>query len=286
MTLRPRRRPFDVTASVIVRTLADRVHLVEAVGRHRPGDQEALRIPAVQRPQHVELARLLDALADRLHSEVRGHLDQTTEHRRIVLEAVDDEAAIELDDVDRERSQMLQRRVPGTEIVEGDAHTMRPQLAQRDGRRFDVADHRRLGQLEDQPRRVEAGAVERMLHVVDETWVTQLDRRHVDRDLQSVGPRIELDGATACLHQHPTTDRDDQFGLFRQWDELHRLDSTAARVLPTQQRFDTDRPTGVDLDDRLVVQDELVACQRLGQARRATPDDRSSSWRMPGWKIS
>ena len=55
--------------------------------------------------------------------------------------------------------------------------------------------------------------------------MTQLHGRHVDGDLQSIGSRVEFDGTTACLHQHPTTDGDDQLGLFGQRDELHRLDA-------------------------------------------------------------
>ena len=74
--------------------------------------------------------------------------------------------------------------------------------------------------------------------------------------------------SSARLLEHPSADRDDQAGLLGDRDELGRADQTAIGVLPAQQRFDAHHRPGREVDDRLVVDGELVALEGAVQRRR------------------
>ena len=80
------------------------------------------------------------------------------------------------------------------------------------------------------------------------------------------------------LLDDPLADRLDQAGLLRQRDEVERRHHAAVRVLPADQRLDADDRDALpalmqrgmragEVDHRLVVEDELVAVDRLAQPR-------------------
>ena len=62
----------------------------------------------------------------------------------------------------------------------------------------------------------------------------------------------------AGLVEHPRSELDDETGLLGHRDELARLEQPTVRVLPPDQRLDTEQRGRRDVDDRLVVQDELT----------------------------
>ena len=79
----------------------------------------------------------------------------------------------------------------------------------------------------------------------------------------------------AGLADHPEVERDDQAGLLGGGDELRRRDQPALGVLPADQRLEARDPTGIELDDRLVGDPELVALDRaakVGLQPEATKD--------------
>ena len=61
-----------------------------------------------------------------------------------------DEAAVDLEDVDWHRLQVSQRRVSGTEIIDGHAHAQLPQSVQNLSHVPGVLDERCLGDLDDE----------------------------------------------------------------------------------------------------------------------------------------
>ena len=67
----------------------------------------------------------------------------------------------------------------------------------------------------------------------------------------------------ACLVEHLAADRGDQSDLLGQRHEGARKDEPALRVEPARERLDRDRPTGLQADDRLVVDADLVAFDGL-----------------------
>ena len=99
-------------------------------------------------------------------------------HDRLDDELVDrigpestDEVAIDLEIVEREMLQVIERAKAGAEIVQREAATPAPQLRHERLRLVDVANGRRFGQLEDQTRGVDARVGERAIDDRDELRV-------------------------------------------------------------------------------------------------------------------
>lgn len=71
-------------------------------------------------------------------------------------------------------------------------------------------------------------------------------------------PRLRL---TTHLAQHPFINTQDEARHIEYRDERIRADEATLRVLPAQERLDTDDLVVVQGDNRLVMQPELVAFQ-------------------------
>ena len=69
----------------------------------------------------------------------------------------------------------------------------------------------------------------------------------------------------ARLSQHPVADRHEQPGVFGDSEEVFGHQQTSGGVPPAQERFDAVDRAGAHLDDRLVVEAELVAFDRAVQ---------------------
>ena len=67
------------------------------------------------------------------------------------------------------------------------------------------------------------------------------------------------------LLEHVLAERQDQPGLLGQGHEFRRPDDASARMLPAHQRLLGDQAAGVEVDDRLEVQRELLALDREPQ---------------------
>ena len=70
----------------------------------------------------------------------------------------------------------------------------------------------------------------------------------------------------ALARWHPLTDRLDQPGLFGYGNEGARRQQSALRMVPAQQGFHTDHLAGAHVDERLVVELELLLLDRLAQS--------------------
>src|SRR4029079_15728031 len=62
----------------------------------------------------------------------------------------------------------------------------------------------------------------------------------------------------ARLLEHPAAERDDEPALLRDRDEVVRRHDAAGRVRPPEERLGPDDGAGLQVDDRLVVEDELL----------------------------
>ena len=99
----------------------------------------------------------------------------------------DDEAAVDLDLVEREALQIAQRRIAGAEIVERDAHADGAELMQDGKRRLVVADQHGFGDLELEPAGRKPGGGERRHDLQRQRAALELDRRDVDGKADVVG---------------------------------------------------------------------------------------------------
>ena len=64
---------------------------------------------------------------------------------------------------------------------------------------------------------------------------------------------------------HPAADRLDQAALLGDRDELARVEQAALGMVPAHQRLEADDLAAAQRDDRLVVELELVAVERVAQ---------------------
>ena len=212
-----------------------------------------------------QLRGFLDPFGGGLDAERVGELGDRADDRARALagEQVLDEAAVDLELVEREALQIAQRRIAGAEIVERDADAERSaaqwssfRVASLPSRKIDsvISTSSRpgaspLAASAPQDRLVERAAVE-------------LHRRDVDRDPDMLGPARRL---RAGLADHPRADRDDQAGVLGDGDELDRRDQPARRMVPADQRLERADAVVLEVEQRLVIQLELAALEREPQ---------------------
>ena len=178
-----------------------------------------------------------------------------------------DELAVDLDRLDREALDVVQRRVAGAEVVEHQPHAEALEVLQHGGRRGALLHQDALGQLEPQALGRHAGLAQDGGELVGQRGLRELAAGEVDGQAGKVdrgvgGPAREL---AAGLAQHPAPERDDQPALLGDGDERAGEHDALARVAPAHERLDPDDPALVEVDERLVVELELVALERVAE---------------------
>ena len=157
---------------------------VEAGLLLRAAEQVALGGVAPEGLQPLELGRRLDALADAAQPEAARQLHDRSDEHLVAGRAAEalDEGAVDLHDVDRQAGEVAERRVAGAEVVDGEEHAEGPQLVQAVPDGLGVEEHR-LGDLEHDPARVDAGAGEDAGDRGDRGGIEQLPGGQVHADL-------------------------------------------------------------------------------------------------------
>src|SRR5271166_766532 len=77
--------------------------------------------------------------------------------------------------------------------------------------------------------------------------------------------RWPANGIAACLAQNPFADRVDQASLLRQGDEVAWCDHSSFWVSPTHERLGGCDFSGLDVDNGMIVNFELLVRQRVAQ---------------------
>ena len=92
-------------------------------------------------------------------------------------------------------------------------------------------------------------------------------RRQVDGDVQIHSLFLPRERLAAGFVDHPVAQRPDQPDLLGERDEIARLHQPSLAVLPANERLHADECLGLEVHERLVVQDEtLPGLDRLAQA--------------------
>src|ERR1700677_3480241 len=88
--------------------------------RHRLTEEISLHRPGAQRPQNAHLVVCFHAFDDAAQLEVAAHFDHPFDDGATGIVRFDilDEAAVDLDLVDRKAADVAQTRIPGAEIIE------------------------------------------------------------------------------------------------------------------------------------------------------------------------
>ena len=177
------------------------------------------------------------------------------------------ETPVHLEVVDRKELEVAERRIAGAEVVDGEVHAHRAQIAHELHRLVRIPHHHAFGDFELEDAGFGPGGLEDFRELGYELLLAELDGRKVDRDRhpRQAGILPGL-GARADLAQRPQSDRNDQTRFLGEVDEFLREQQAPLGVLPAQQRFDPrDRACGhVDLG--LVVHAELAPLQAVPQA--------------------
>ncbi len=233
-------------------------------------EQETLRGHAAELQEVRHLVVDLHALGHGLESErLAEHHDGARKLRSLArLGQAAHEGAVDLEDIDRETVQVRQRRVAGTEVVDREPNAQRLQLAELDQVRLGVVHHRAFGQLDQQALGLEAGDFQRVTDVADQVALLQVPARDVHGDAQALARRdaaAPLLDATAGVLQHPAPERDDLARLLRHRDELPRQHAAVHGVLPAHEGLDAEQLRGLQVDDRLELEEELAPGECLVQ---------------------
>src|SRR5439155_23512844 len=141
--------------------------------------KEALHPIAAGTSQDFELAHILDAFGDNLHPQrVRESSDRVDDRRGLVVVLeLTDERAVDLDRVDRQVSQITDRRISGTEIVDGDLDAKFLERVQLPYCARVVVDERGLGDFERDRRWVDLRRFERLAHALGKVGLVELATR-------------------------------------------------------------------------------------------------------------
>ena len=168
-------------------------HLHDLSNGDRTGEEVALPEGAAHLAEAVSLRRLLDPLGDRLQVERAGEADDRLHEPCLawVVDDVVDELLGDLQLVDREPLQVAERREPGAEVVDRDAHAHGAELCQLGRHALDVFHQGALGDLQDEMARVEPGVGERIADALAEAGLQDLTAGEVDvgRDVLAAGHR-------------------------------------------------------------------------------------------------
>ena len=245
-------------------------HGLELLGRHRAREVVALPFGAAPGREQVQLPLRLDTFGGDRHAELAREPDGGL-HDGGVARALQlfDEIARDLHAVDGEAPQVIERGVPGAEIIDGQPYAECTQLREQPRGPVACAHEHRLGELELEAARIETAVAQRRADRLFEVERrAQLRRRQVHRDVPRQEPRIYPGaGLPARLAQHHAAERHDEPAALGLRDEFPGGENAALRVAPACQRLDAGDAPGHELDLRLVHDEQLARLDRAAQLR-------------------
>ena len=159
----------------------------------------------MQLEQLLELIGSLDALGDRAEVEDAGELDDRGGERGLLAafrHAVD-EGLVDLQDVDGEAADVVQRGVAGSEVVDRELDAEVLQLGEALVRQDHVLHHHALGDLEHEALGSEPGLEEHARDLLDDLGALELSGREVHRHVQRPRLRVRPAGASSRRGRPP-----------------------------------------------------------------------------------
>ena len=100
------------------------------------------------------------------------------------------------------------------------------------------------------------------------TWSWRTERFTLIVSVAFVGQaELQAPELLAGLLEHPLPERDDQAGVLGERDEHVRRQHALHGVVPADERLDAGDAAGLERDDRLVEQTELVRSRCRGRGR-------------------
>ena len=145
----------------------------------------ALQMRRARHAQRLNLRLGLDAFSDDAQAKRTREVDDRVDDRgafALAAHAVD-EAAIDLQRIEREFADIVEARIAGAEIVERDAEAHLPQFVECIGGTVRIVEDRRLGYLDLDAVGLDARTLDTFEHMANKVGAPELARREVDRDI-------------------------------------------------------------------------------------------------------
>ena len=173
---------------------------------------------------------------------------------------------IDLQHIQRKLRQLGQARITGAELVHRQQHPQAVQLLQYLAAELRLTHQRTLAEFQLQRAGRQAGLRQDGLKAGDETFVPELQRRHIHchRPAQqlTVAPQA---GLFTGLVQHPATDLDNQPAILGNRDKAAGLQLPQLRMIPAQQSLGAGDGAAGQINLGLVVQHKLMPFQGHAQ---------------------
>ena len=173
-----------------------------------------------------------------------------------------DKRLIDFDFIEREGTQVTQRRIAGAEVIQRNTDAQRLEILQNMDIDQGVIQQHGFGDLHFQPVRGQAGLLQRGLDDRHQRAVFKLQRGQVYRHALLARPGRRF---TAGFIQRIGTQAVDQPGLFGNGNKIDRHDDAPFRVQPAHQGLIADDLPVLMVGDRLIIQSQLAAGERLTQ---------------------
>ena len=161
---------------------------------------------------------------------------------------------------------MAEGGIAGTEIVESQSNREGVQGMQGGPGLGQLVHQQAFGDLQLQTLGDDAVLFQGLGYGLHQTLSSELAARNIDRQAQRwkphLAPPTEL---SAGGIQHPPADRNDKTGILRQRNEPFGRHEAELFVRPAQQRLGADDLLRANVDDRLVVEFELVTVESVQQ---------------------
>src|SRR5438552_18838292 len=155
----------------------------------------------------------------------------------------------------------------GAEVVERDANAELLQLVQRAHARLRTLHRTALGDLQLEKSRREAGLVEDLRNTVEQVRLLELTDGEIDcerqRAISGIVPGLRLRAGDS---HRPRADRDHDSNRFGERNEHGWRDHAEGGVIPAEERFHSADSSGAEIENRLVVDRELLIDQRFSQS--------------------
>ena len=184
-----------------------------------------------------------------------------------------DEVARDLEDVDAEAAQVAERRVAGTEVVDG--HLARPARRSLDAGegRLRVAEHGRLGHLEREPMRARGRSSSRIGQVGDEVGLLSWGAARLTVSSSGLWSGTRMSSRATSRQASSSTllpSGEDAAALLGEADESSGATRPRVGVEPADERLDADDAARAELDDGLEEDAQLAPADALAPGRRSS----------------
>ncbi len=170
--------------------------------------------------------------------------------------------------MDREAVQVGERGVAGAEIIDRKLNTECTQALQDVDNVLGMLHRHALGNLELEKLSGQLGVGQSDTNGLEQIEIVELTGGEINGDAnRSQTARLPGHRLLARLAQGPHAHWHNESGVLKQRDKLPRRDQSCLRVIPANQRLSAGDAAAAQFDLRLVVQDKLLALERVAQLR-------------------